>query len=58
MTKSKNELFELINNLSADQIQLVYEYVKRLKAEEVLNKEAYNYVMRNYSETLKGLTEK
>lgn len=59
MTKSKNELFELINNLSADQIQLVNEYIKRLNEEEdVLNKEAYNYVIQNYSETLKGLTEK
>ena len=46
-----------INNLSADQIQLVNEY-KRIQADEALNKEAYNYVIQNYSETLKGLTEK
>lgn len=60
MTKSKYELFEMINNLSANQIQLVSEYVKRLQAQadEVLNKEAYNYVIRNYSETLKGLADK
>lgn len=58
MTKSKNELFEIINNLSADQIRLVNKYVKRIQADEVLNKEAYNYVIQNYSETLKGLTSK
>lgn len=58
MTNIKNELFEMINNLSADQIQLVNEYVKRIQADEALNKEAYNYVIQNYSKTLKELTEK
>lgn len=58
MANSKNELFDMINNLSAEQLQLVYEYVKRLQADGVLNNKAFNYVISNYSKTLEGLDEK
>lgn len=58
MSMSKEELFKALEELPADQIKLVGEYVKSLQEEEGLDMEAFNYVTENYNETLKNLVER
>lgn len=59
MSVNKNELFEMINNLTEQEIVNVAEYVKNIqKKEEVLNDEAFNYVIDNFDQTIKGLVNR
>ena len=59
MSVNKNELFEMINNLTEQEIVNVTEYVRNIqKKEEVLNDEAFNYVIDNFDQTIKGLVNR
>lgn len=58
MSVNKEELFQKIDNLSNEQLQVVSDYVEKLSKKKGLNMEAFNYVIENYSETLKDLVDR
>lgn len=58
MSVNKNELFEMINKLTEQEIVNVAEYVKSFQKGETLNEDAFNYVLNNYDQTIKGLVNR
>ena len=58
MSMSKEELLHAIENLPVDQLKLVSDYVEKVSEEVGLDMAAFNYVIDNYSDTLKGLVER
>lgn len=51
----KQELINLLHNLSSDQLQQVLEYTRSLQGD--LNQKAFDYVLQNYNETLNLLKD-
>ena len=57
LTTNKSELFKIINTLSEEQVKLVSDFVNTIKKDEKINTEAFQYILDNYSKTLKGLVD-
>jgi len=52
----KQELINLLHDLSSDQLQQVLKYTRSLQ--EDFNQEAFDYVLEHYDDTLTKLTDK
>lgn len=64
----KEEIVNLISNLSYDELSKLQDFLEEIKKEtenkitkqdeDVLDRDAFNYVLNNYGETIKGLVER
>lgn len=52
----KQELINLLHDLSSDQLQQVLKYTRNLQQD--FNQEAFDYVLEHYDDTLTKLTDK
>lgn len=56
MTATKKELNDLLDNLTATQLQLVLDFATSLQGDTV-NKDAFDYIIDNYNDTLTKLED-
>lgn len=54
--ETKQELLDLLNGLTSDQLNLVVDFIKSLQGD--LNQEAFGFIVEHYDDTLRQLKDR